>query len=644
MFMKKLFPSFVLMALFLLASCSSVKNQTNSNVNEPTQKFDPIKVSNYELVDADRLVSVTAEMESIELKLKLKELTDWAKEQDQTKIDFVSNDLFLKGSDLSNAEKGELALVYFEALIELNPKDIYLKKKLAVEYIRIGQLEKARDLLQELFIGSGPDDIRMGLILGGIHSAMGNYKDSQKIYKKILAKGYDEDACVYLAKSYVSEKKYDKAEFLLSDCEKKLKGNPIFSYYKGKIYQERGNKILAQKFFSKSLAIDNTFYKSLLGLGQILEEKGKIKEVVSLYENYLKKDNENHPILSRFVKILFSQRAYGKVIPYTEQLLSLDPDDLNLKVRLGILYTDVRRIDEAKGIFREILEVVPNSDKVLFYLGSLHQESNELEKAISYFSKIPSSSKLSNDGKLQIAKIMGQEAMMKNGRSVASVESFVKEKSDESDELKVELNIMLAGLFEKKNEVKKAIIILEKIKDDKNFQENHEYYLASLLEKDNRFQDARKIIEGILDKNPENAHALNFLGYTILESGKDLDLALKYITKAVKLRPNDGYIRDSLGWYYYKTGNLVQALKEIKKAFNKEKDDLIIIKHLAIIYRDMKNYDRAHQLLVGALENSIVEAERLEILEDIEHLQKLRFPGTPGRERRLPASVPEAKN
>lgn len=642
--MKKLFPSFVLMALFLLASCSSVKNQTNSNVNEPTQKFDPIKVSNYELVDADRLVSVTAEMESIELKLKLKELTDWAKEQDQTKIDFVSNDLFLKGSDLSNAEKGELALVYFEALIELNPKDIYLKKKLAVEYIRIGQLEKARDLLQELFIGSGPDDIRMGLILGGIHSAMGNYKDSQKIYKKILAKGYDEDACVYLAKSYVSEKKYDKAEFLLSDCEKKLKGNPIFSYYKGKIYQERGNKILAQKFFSKSLAIDNTFYKSLLGLGQILEEKGKIKEVVSLYENYLKKDNENHPILSRLVKILFSQRAYGKVIPYTEQLLSLDPDDLNLKVRLGILYTDVRRIDEAKGIFREILEVVPNSDKVLFYLGSLHQESNELEKAISYFSKIPSSSKLSNDGKLQIAKIMGQEAMMKNGRSVASVESFVKEKSDESDELKVELNIMLAGLFEKKNEVKKAIIILEKIKDDKNFQENHEYYLASLLEKDNRFQDARKIIEGILDKNPENAHALNFLGYTILESGKDLDLALKYITKAVKLRPNDGYIRDSLGWYYYKTGNLVQALKEIKKAFNKEKDDLIIIKHLAIIYRDMKNYDRAHQLLVGALENSIVEAERLEILEDIEHLQKLRFPGTPGRERRLPASVPEAKN
>lgn len=642
--MKKLFPSFVLMALFLLASCSSVKNQTNSNVNEPTQKFDPIKVSNYELVDADRLVSVTAEMESIELKLKLKELTDWAKEQDQTKIDFVSNDLFLKGSDLSNAEKGELALVYFEALIELNPKDIYLKKKLAVEYIRIGQLEKARDLLQELFIGSGPDDIRMGLILGGIHSAMGNYKDSQKIYKKILAKGYDEDACVYLAKSYVSEKKYDKAEFLLSDCEKKLKGNPIFSYYKGRIYQERGNKILAQKFFSKSLAIDNTFYKSLLGLGQILEEKGKIKEVVSLYENYLKKDNENHPILSRFVKILFSQRAYGKVIPYTEQLLSLDPDDLNLKVRLGILYTDVRRIDEAKGIFREILEVVPNSDKVLFYLGSLHQESNELEKAISYFSKIPSSSKLSNDGKLQIAKIMGQEAMMKNGRSVASVESFVKEKSDESDELKVELNIMLAGLFEKKNEVKKAIIILEKIKDDKNFQENHEYYLASLLEKDNRFQDARKIIEGILDKNPENAHALNFLGYTILESGKDLDLALKYITKAVKLRPNDGYIRDSLGWYYYKTGNLVQALKEIKKAFNKEKDDLIIIKHLAIIYRDMKNYDRAHQLLVGALENSTVEAERLEILEDIEHLQKLRFPGTPGRERRLPASVPEAKN
>ena len=69
---------------------------------------------------------------------------------------------------------------------------------------------------------------------------------------------------------------------------------------------------------------------------------------------------------------------------------------------------------------------------------------------------------------------------------------------------------------------------------------------------------------------------MNFLGYSLLEQNKDLDLALSYIKKAVELKPEDGFIRDSLGWYYYKTGNLELALVEIKKAWDAVKTDVVI--------------------------------------------------------------------
>ena len=54
-----------------------------------------------------------------------------------------------------------------------------------------------------------------------------------------------------------------------------------------------------------------------------------------------------------------------------------------------------------------------------------------------------------------------------------------------------------------------------------------------------------------LELNPDNASALNYIGYTWAERGENLDEAEQMITRAIELRPEDGYIVDSLGWVYY---------------------------------------------------------------------------------------------
>ena len=86
--------------------------------------------------------------------------------------------------------------------------------------------------------------------------------------------------------------------------------------------------------------------------------------------------------------------------------------------------------------------------------------------------------------------------------------------------------------------------------------------MAHVFEKDGQYLEARKLVQAIVDKDPNNAHALNFLGYSYLEKNEHLEVAFDYISKAVKLRPDDGYIRDSLAWYYFQTGKLKEALTE----------------------------------------------------------------------------------
>jgi Flp pilus assembly protein TadD len=125
----------------------------------------------------------------------------------------------------------------------------------------------------------------------------------------------------------------------------------------------------------------------------------------------------------------------------------------------------------------------------------------------------------------------------------------------------------------------------------------------------------------LVEKDPKNAHAWNFLGYSLLERGEDMDKAYSYIKKAVDLSPKDGYILDSLGWYYYKTGNTKKALSKLLAAHKIVPDETSILKHLAEVYLKMQKPDDAKKFLKTAIQNtpSPDDKKRLEkALEDIE--------------------------
>ena len=69
-----------------------------------------------------------------------------------------------------------------------------------------------------------------------------------------------------------------------------------------------------------------------------------------------------------------------------------------------------------------------------------------------------------------------------------------------------------------------------------------------------------------LELKPEDPHVLNYLGYSWIDQGTNLDEGMKMIKRAVEQRPDDGYIVDSLGWAYYRIGNYEEAVKNLERA------------------------------------------------------------------------------
>ena len=111
-------------------------------------------------------------------------------------------------------------------------------------------------------------------------------------------------------------------------------------------------------------------------------------------------------------------------------------------------------------------------------------------------------------------------------------------------------------------------------------------------------------MEVVINLEPENADALNYLGYTYADLGQNLDEAEHLIKQALKYKPDDGYIIDSLGWVYFKKGYYNKALNLLEKAVSLVPDDPAILEHLGDAYMKVDNKRKALKYYIRSISNS----------------------------------------
>ena len=543
----------------------------------------------------------------------------------------MADGLFLKANDASMSGNSHLAEFLFEKLLQITPHDNFVKRKYAVELIRVGKLDRAKAVLEPIFKADYKGNEVSGLILAGIYTALNDGKQANRVYRTILKHHpKSEEACVLLAKSYVAEGKHTKADKLLISCEKRNRKSAAFSYYRGKLAIQRNKYKVAHRLFSRAVRIDPNYYQAVIDKGLLLARDGRIKRAINIYKRFLKKNPHNHQVLSKIVELMFVAHRYREVIPYAERLSSMDSGNVNLKVKLGIIYVNSQRYKDAIGLFEEVLSIVPDSYKVKYYLGSLYKKDGRGDKAIKYFSGVPPESQLFSDSTLQIAEILQSRTRdtkhHKHRERVDKFVSFVSERGKKFAKVRVDMAVILSAYYEESGDFNKAKDAIVKARGGRGYSDRHEYYLASLYDKLSKPKKAEKIVKGILERNPNNATALNYLGYTMLERGDDYEVAYSYIKRAVEIRPNDGHIIDSLGWYYYKVGRYKDALREFKKAWGLVKSDVAITKHLALTYVALKRYKQAEKYYLKALKLCRHEREKEEILRAIDRFKSRRIP------------------
>ena len=116
---------------------------------------------------------------------------------------------------------------------------------------------------------------------------------------------------------------------------------------------------------------------------------------------------------------------------------------------------------------------------------------------------------------------------------------------------------------------------------------------GSVYEREKKYEQAEEAFKQVLSSDPQNAVALNYLGYMLADRGVRLDEALNYVKKAIELDPANGAYLDSLGWAYYKLGKYDLAEENLSKAVQRTPNDPTVQDHLGDVYQKVGRLKQA---------------------------------------------------
>ena len=138
------------------------------------------------------------------------------------------------------------------------------------------------------------------------------------------------------------------------------------------------------------------------------------------------------------------------------------------------------------------------------------------------------------------------------------------------------------------------------------------FRLGVVLDKMGDRQDSIVEMEKVIALDPEAANALNYLGYSLAEMGIRLEEAEEFVKRALQIKPEAGYITDSLGWVYFKMGRHSEALVWIKKALDRLPEDPLITEHLGDTYQALGRWREAQEAYERSLRLGHENPEQLE--------------------------------
>lgn len=534
---------------------------------------------------------------------------------------------FLVGRQFElDGQLDDASAAYARAL-EKDPESGYLVRRLAELAARQGRYEEALAHAERAH-QIDPDDRPTRLFLGTLYRVRRDSPAAERVLREPSGEPFDDDAAVLLFSIYVEGDRMPEAlvlaEWLVKTDPNGVRGHLALAG----VHEKMGHSAEAEKSLRQALKVQPGNLSVYGALARLLHERGERKREIAVYEEVLQLHPHHHATLVALSDAQLAEGRRDQAIATLETVIRHHPDDLRSVLRLGFLEYEADHYEKAVARFEKALAANPKQYEIAYYLGLVRVRSRDEPGAISAFEQVPAEHERYAESRSQIAGIFERR-----GDLTASLAEVEKARAAAPSR---QLDLYAATLRSRSGDFDGAVSFLNALLAENPEDDELLYNLGVLYGEQKRFDDSLRYMNQALERNPDNASALNYLGYSWAEKGVNLEQAEENIKRALTLRPEDGFITDSLGWVYYmrarpllESGNvkdgramLRRAIEELEKAAQITGGDPVISEHLGDAYRLLPDPKRALDRYREAIRLEPREHEQPDLRRKYEDLKR----------------------
>jgi tetratricopeptide (TPR) repeat protein len=351
---------------------------------------------------------------------------------------------------------------------------------------------------------------------------------------------------------------------------------PIFKdLHSGMILELAGKEKEAGVRLERAYKLDDSMLRVADDYARWLTRNKDGAAATAVYQAFEKK-LPRHPLVQEALR---ETKAGRKMSPLVDSAQTGAAEGL-----YGIGATLTRRGGEDLALvyLQLALYLAPHHPLALLSLADLYESVKKPPMAIKVYERMPATSVLKRNAQIQLATNL--DAADRSEEAIKILRGVTAE-----DPKDIEA-IMALGNIERGRKkfadcaqtYSNGIAAMPDANEKGNWV--YYYYRGICEERSKQWNKAEADMRKALELQPEQPHVLNYLGYSWIDQGINLDEGMKMIKRAVEQRPDDGYIVDSLGWAYYRISNYDDAVKNLERAIDLKPEDPTINDHLGDAY------------------------------------------------------------
>jgi tetratricopeptide (TPR) repeat protein len=311
---------------------------------------------------------------------------------------------------------------------------------------------------------------------------------------------------------------------------------------------------------------DNTAYRVFLG--RVLLFRGEPEAAGKVLAEAIEDQPDSLLLRSAYARLLVELQDLEGARQQFVELLKTRPDNPEVLYAVGIMSLQLNETSDARIYFEKLVELDEKVDESAYYLGQIEEADGHNDKAISWYRRV-TDAQLELDARIRVARLLGKQGKLTGARTE------MQQLRNELPESAIDLYLIEADILAEAGQPGAAMRLYGEALEEHPGESDLLYARALQAVELGQLDAMERDLLQIIETDPNNADALNALGYTLADQTDRYQEALGYIERAFALKPDNAAILDSMGWVQYRLGNYPEALQYLQRALEMMPDSEI---------------------------------------------------------------------